>query len=141
MWPLKEAKLLDNDANEEPFASRFSQYARFGKTFEKAVDAVLRGYVKAHVFLPSERTICTVVGSSGDEFIDPEKPYCSCNNFFFRVMGGKREYCYHLLSYKIALEAGKIERITFHDDEYRDFFRILTADILNNLKEKRDKGT
>ncbi len=104
------------------------------------MDAVLRGYVKVHVFLPSNRTIYTVVGSGGDEFIDPEKPYCSCNNFFFRVLDGKREYCYHLLGYRIALEAGRIEQISFDDDEYPDFLRLVTIDILNNLSARRNKS-
>jgi predicted nucleic acid-binding Zn finger protein len=132
---------MDDKSNGEVIASNFPQYARFGKTFEKAVDAVARGYVKAHVFVPSGRTIYTVVGSSGDEFIAPEKPYCSCSNFFFRVMDGKREYCYHLLGYKMAVEAKKVEQVTFSDDEYSDFLRIVTLDVLNNLTEKKDKGT
>jgi predicted nucleic acid-binding Zn finger protein len=129
--------------DRELLTSRFQRYAYLGKTFEKAIDAVVRGYVKAHIFVPSERAIYTVVGSSGDEFIDPEKPYCSCGNFFFRVMGGKREYCYHILGYRMALEAEKIEKITFDDEEYSDFFRIVTIDVLDNLKEtqgSRRKG-
>ena len=132
---------MDDKSREDAIVSRFPQYARFGKTFEKAVDAVVRGYVKAHVFVPSGRIIYTVVGSGGDEFIDPEKPYCSCSNFFFRVMDGKREYCYHLLGYKMAVESKKVEQITFDDDEYSDFLRIITVDVLNNLSEKRDKSS
>jgi predicted nucleic acid-binding Zn finger protein len=124
-------------ADRALLTSRFQQYAYLEKTFEKAVDAVLLGYVKAHIFVPSGKAIYTVVGSSGDEFIDPEKPYCSCGNFFFRVMGGKREYCYHILGYKMALEAEKIEKTTFGDEEYSDFFRIVTIDVLDNLKEKK----
>jgi predicted nucleic acid-binding Zn finger protein len=131
---------MDEMEDRELLTSKIQQYAYLGKTFEKAVDAVLRGYVKAHIFVPSGRTIYTVVGSGGDEFIDPEKPYCSCGNFFFRVMGGKREYCYHILGYKMALEAGKIEKITFEDEEYSDFFRIVTIDVLDNLKEKKSSG-
>src|ERR1700674_3213717 len=46
-------------ADRELLASRFPQYAYLGKTFEKAVDAVLQGYVKAHAFVPSGRTIYT----------------------------------------------------------------------------------
>jgi predicted nucleic acid-binding Zn finger protein len=127
---------MGEKSSDEAFASHFAQYARFGKTFEKAVDAVLRGYVKLHLFVPSGRTIYTVVGSGGDEFIDPEKPYCSCSNFFFRVMDGKRENCYHILSYKMALEVGRIEEIIFDDEEYSDFLRTMTLDVLNNLREK-----
>jgi predicted nucleic acid-binding Zn finger protein len=117
--------------------SRFAEYAGTGNTFKKAVDAVLSGDVKRHVFTSSGRIICTVVGSNGDEFIDPEKPYCSCSNFFFRVMSGKVEYCYHLLGYRIALEARRIDQVTFSDEEYIQFFRAVAADVLHNLGRRR----
>ena len=58
--------------------------------------------MKRHVFIPSGRVLFTVVGRSGDEFIDPEKPFCSCRHFFFRVLGGKDPTCYHLLAYEMA---------------------------------------
>ncbi len=131
---------IGEKATKDELISHFAQYAGLGSTFKKAVDAVFSGDVKRHIFTPSGRTIYTVVGSNADEFIDPDKPYCSCSNFFFRVMSGKAEYCYHLLGYEIAQEAKKIEQVTFSDEEYIHFLRAVIADVLDNLREKRHKA-
>lgn len=130
---------IGEKTSKDELISHFAQYAGLGNTFKKAVDAVFSGDVKRHVFTPSGRTIYTVVGSNADEFIDPEKTYCSCSNFFFRVMSGKAEYCYHLLGYKIAKEANTIEQVTFSDEEYTYFLRAVMADVLDNIKGKRHK--
>ena len=55
--------------------------------------------VKLHFFLPSGRGIWTVVGNEGDLLVDPdpEKPFCSCEDFHYRVMSGKVAECYHLI--------------------------------------------
>lgn len=116
-----------------PTEQDFPKYARYGSKFRKALDTVANGGVKEHRFLPSGRTVFTVVGQTGDEFIDPEKPYCSCSNFYFRVMGRREELCYHLLSYRMASESKSVDVVTFSDEEYdavlsailRDVFRVL----------------
>ena len=115
----------------EELLSRFARYSRYQRHFEKAIDVVLEGSVKEHVFAPTGTTLYTVVGRSGDEFIDPERPFCSCPHFFFRVLGGRDEICYHLLGYRIAKEAGLLDRIDLEDEEYDDFVRLLTSDLLN----------
>ena len=77
----------------------------------------------------------TVVGRLGDEFIDPEKPYCSCSNFFFRVLGGREQICYHLLSYKIAKETGKLDVIRFSDEEYGQYLAATVRDVFEVLRK------
>jgi len=124
-------------SSKEELTSRFSHYERYGKKFSKAVDAVVSGSVKKHVFVPSQRVIFTVVGRDSEEFIDPDRPYCSCNNFFFRVFGSEEELCYHLLSYKVATESKCFDTITFSDEEYLFLLRALSRDILANLREQR----
>lgn len=111
--------------------SRFAEYSRYGKSFEKAVDTVLQGSVKKHVFRPSGRLVYSVVGNTGDELVDPAKGFCSCSNYFFRVLGGHDETCYHLLSLKIAIQTGIIDEVDFDDEEYGQFVRFLFLDILN----------
>lgn len=87
------------------------------------------------MFLPTGRRITTVVGRLGDEFIDPEKPYCSCSNFYFRVTGGREETCYHLLSYKVAVKTGKVDVVEFSDDEYAQYLVAVVRDVFETLRK------
>ncbi len=106
-----------------------------GRKFEKAIDTVLAGGVKECRFLPSGRKVITVVGRLGDEFIDPDKPYCSCSNFFFRVLGGREETCYHLMSYKIAVKTGKVDVLEFSDEEYAPYLVATVRDVFEVLRK------
>jgi predicted nucleic acid-binding Zn finger protein len=122
----------------EDLTRRFAKYSKFGSKFRKAIDAVLNDDVKKHVFNPSGRVVYTVVGRNGDEFVDPEKPYCSCNNFYFRVLGTSDQLCYHLMSYEIASEATSFDTIRFEDDEYAQFLTAIIADVSQNIRNKDD---
>ncbi|MDG6977483.1 MAG: hypothetical protein JRN58_00165 [Nitrososphaerota archaeon] len=108
---------------------------------EKAIDAVCSGSVKSHLFLPTGRCIFTVVGSNADEFIDLERLFCSCESYFYRVLGGKTKYCYHLLAYRIASESGLVSEITFDDEEYDVFIRLLASDVLHSRDIGKEKAT
>jgi predicted nucleic acid-binding Zn finger protein len=117
---------------------KFSQHSTSRKYLERAVDTVLEGRVKRHVFVPSGRVIYTVVGRSGDEFINPEKPFCSCQHFFFSVLGGRDQICYHLLANSIATETRRSIQTEFHDEEFRDFLKLLSSDLLSRSRGKGD---
>lgn len=121
----------DVESNEEIDAlkQQFAKYAKYGRKFDRAAETVLSGGVKEHRFLPSRRKVYTVVGNLGDEFIDPEKPYCSCSNFFFRAIGQRDELCYHLLSYKIASESNRVDVVSFDDEEYDSFLTAVVNDV------------
>lgn len=109
------------------------EYVKYGAKFDKAIDTVLAGGVKESRFLPSGRKIFTVVGRLGDEFVDPERPYCSCSNFFFRVLGGREDFCYHLLSYLIAAKTGRIEIFRFSDEEFGPYLAATIDDVFEVL--------
>lgn len=123
--------------SKEELASRFTSYSDNQSQFERAMEAALGGCVKKHVFLPSGRYIYTVVGSNADEFIDPDKPFCSCESFFYGVLSTKVKYCYHLLSYKIADESGLIQEVRFDDEEYDAFMRLLASDVLHSRELRK----
>jgi predicted nucleic acid-binding Zn finger protein len=106
---------------------------------KKATGAVLGGCVKRHVFSPSGRVLFTVVGRSGDEFIDPEKPFCSCRHFFFRVLGGRDATCYHLLAYEMAKAAKSFDQVEMHDEEFGAFLKLLASDLMDRARDKEDK--
>ena len=91
--------------------------------------------VKECRFLPSGRKIITVVGRLGDEFVDPERPYCSCSNFYFHVLGGREETCYHLISYRIAAKSGKLDVIEFNDEEYGPYLVAVVQDVFDVLQK------
>ncbi len=112
---------------------KVAELVKHGRKFEKAIDTVIAGGVKECRFLPSGRKVLSVVGTLGDEFIDPERPYCSCSNFFFRVIGGSEELCYHLLSYRIAVKTGRVDVLEFSDDEYGEYLSATIGDVFEVL--------
>jgi len=123
-------------SQEEKLMSEVPEFARYGAKFNRAINAVLAGGVKECVFRPSGRMLITVVGRFGDEFIDPEKPYCSCSNFYFKVQGGREDACYHLLSYWIAAKTGRIDIIEFDDEEYGSYLVATLNDVFEVLGSK-----
>jgi len=74
----------------------------FGQRFKKAWEAVENKRVKKYVFKPSDRVVWIVVGRGGDYLILPAADFCSCNDFYFRVMDRQIHMCYHLIAQKLA---------------------------------------
>jgi len=60
----------------------------FGDRFDKAWRLVEEGRVKLYVFDPSGRKVWIVVGRGGEYQILPVSGYCSCSDFYFRVVDG-----------------------------------------------------
>jgi predicted nucleic acid-binding Zn finger protein len=125
--------------DKERLTSRFANAAENQAQLGRAADAALNGCVKEHIFTPSGRVVFTVVGRSGDEFIDPAKPFCSCSHFFFRVLGGRDQTCYHLLAYEMAKESHGFAKTEFHDEEFSPFLRLLSLDLMDQSRDKEDK--
>jgi len=61
-------------------------YEIFGQRFVKAFEALKEGRVKKYVFKPSGRTVWIVVGKERDYLIMPKAEFCSCDDFYFRVL-------------------------------------------------------
>ena len=123
--------------SKEELASRFARYSKDQSQFERAIEAALGGCVKRHVFLPSGRYVYTVVGSNADEFVDPDKPFCSCESYFYGVLSTKVKYCYHILSYKIADESGLVQEVRLDDEDYDTFMRLLASDVLHSRELRK----
>ena len=120
-------------AQKDGLKAQVPEFTKYGAKFDRAIDTVLAGGVKESRFLPSGRKLFTVVGRLGDEFIDPGRPYCSCSNFYFRVLGGREELCYHLLSYKIAFKTGLVDVVDFRDEEYGPYLAATINDVFEVL--------
>ena len=108
----------------------------------KARDAVETQSVKLHRFLPSGRKLWTVVGRDCDFLVhfdleSQNKLYCSCSDFYFRVLSERIPECYHLVAVRIALKEEMYSVIDFDDEEYAQFLRALVKDIFWNISSPK----
>jgi len=121
---LEERRVLEGIADEARSEGRLSrpQWERlrdaFGERFDRAWRLVEEGRVKRYVFQPSGRVMWIVVGQTGEYMVLPEAGYCSCNDFFFRVVDGEEGVCYHLLGQRLAEALGSYEEVAEEDEFY-----------------------
>jgi len=76
--------------------------AVLGQRFAKAWKAVEGKRVKKYVFKPSNRVVWIVIGKGRDYLIMPAAYFCTCDDFYFRVMDRQIHLCYHLIAQKLA---------------------------------------
>ena len=89
-----------------------------GSRFTKAWDAVQEERVKKYVFSPSGRVVWIVVGREREYQIMPAAGFCSCDDFYFRVMDREANICYHLISQRIADTLELYDKIEEEDRLY-----------------------
>jgi len=94
-------------------------YDLFGQRFTKALEALKENRVKKYVFKPSNRTVWIVVGRERDYLIMAEAEFCTCDDFYFRVLDKKIHLCYHLIAQKIARNLNWYEGINETDELYQ----------------------
>ncbi|MCW3985567.1 MAG: hypothetical protein NWE91_04050 [Candidatus Bathyarchaeota archaeon] len=87
---------LIKEADLNKLSSAFDQ--RFAKAWETVKDK----RVKKYVFKPSNRIVWIVVGKERDYLIMPAVDFCTCDDFYFRVMDRQIHLCYHLIAQKLA---------------------------------------
>ncbi len=93
-------------------------YDVFGQRFSRAFETLNEGRVKKYVFKPSGRVVWIVVGKERDYLLLPEVEFCTCDDFYFRVLDKKIHLCYHLISQKLAKNLDWFELVKEHDDLY-----------------------
>jgi len=91
---------------------------RFGDRFKNAVELVDKRKVKRFRFKPSGRIVWAVKGREEVYQVIPETNFCNCNDYYFRVMDGKRALCYHIIAQKIASALGRFENSDLRDTQY-----------------------
>jgi len=91
-------------------------YEVFGQRFTKAFEALNEGRVKKYVFKPSGKVVWIVVGKERDYLLMPEAEFCTCDDFYFRVLDKKVHLCYHLIAQKLAKNLDWFELIKEHDE-------------------------
>jgi predicted nucleic acid-binding Zn finger protein len=93
-------------------------YEIFGQRFTRAFEVLKENRVKKYVFKPSGKTVWIVVGRERDYLIMPEAEFCTCDDFYFRVLDRKVHLCYHLIGQKLAKNLDWYEPIEEHDELY-----------------------
>jgi predicted nucleic acid-binding Zn finger protein len=122
----QEIKVLENVCKEaetkgEVTDKQLTQLSEaLGSRFTKAWEALKEERVKKYVFSPSGRIVWIVVGREREYQIMPAAGFCSCDDFYFRVMDREVHICYHLIAQKIADALGWFDKIE-EDDESYDF--------------------
>ena len=116
----KEIKILENICEEAKINEITEQQLTelseaFGLRFTKAWDTIQEERVKKYVFKPSGRIIWIVVGREREYQIMPTAGFCSCDDFYFRVMDRETNICYHLIAQKLADALTLYDRIEEED--------------------------
>ncbi len=91
-------------------------YEVFGQRFTKAFEALKENRVKKYAFKPSDKTVWVVVGKERDYLIMAQAEFCTCDDFYFRVMDKDVHLCYHLIAQKIAKVLDWYESIEERDE-------------------------
>jgi len=90
----------------------------FSQRFTRAFETLKEGRVKKYVFKPSGKVVWIVVGKERDYLLMPEAEFCTCDDFYFRVLDKKIHMCYHIIAQKLAKILDWYDFIEEHDELY-----------------------
>lgn len=90
----------------------------FGLRFTKAWETLKEERVKKYVFKPSGKVVWIVVGREREYLVMPAADFCSCDDFYFRVMDREVHLCYHLIAQKMAEALAWYDEVEENDNLY-----------------------
>jgi predicted nucleic acid-binding Zn finger protein len=96
----------------------------FGDRFDKAWKLVTENRIKKYVFKPSNRSLWVAIGQNAEYLIYSHAGYCSCSDFYFRVLDNEQAYCYHLLAQKLAEALNHFDLVEEEDEAYDQLLEI-----------------
>jgi predicted nucleic acid-binding Zn finger protein len=99
----------------------------FQKRFEQALGLVESGRVRKYHFTPSGRTIWVVRGRGRDYQVLPDGLFCTCDDYYFRVMEHKKQLCYHIIAQQLSEAMSKHNAIEMVDSRYPEISSKLTT--------------
>jgi predicted nucleic acid-binding Zn finger protein len=120
----KELTVIESVCQHIASSHRLTQSQRatlkeqFGDRFNNALELVEKRKVHRYKFKPSGRTIWTVKGRKGVYQVIPETNFCNCDDYYFRVMDGKRALCYHIIAQKISSALRRYGTSDLRDAQY-----------------------
>ena len=130
MASLQEALTLEQVLRDLRISYEISRYnwqrlrTTFGDRFDKAWKLVTENRVKKYVFKPSGKSLWIAIGQNAEYLIYSHAGYCSCSDFYFRVLDNEQAYCYHLLAQKIAEALNHYDLIEEDDEAYDQLLEI-----------------
>ncbi|MCP8318916.1 MAG: hypothetical protein L6N95_03710 [Candidatus Methylarchaceae archaeon HK01B] len=86
--------------------------------YERAIELIEEKAVKKYIFTPSSRIIWIVKGKKDVYQVIPQSNFCSCDDFYFRVLDKKKQMCYHLVAQGLASALNLYETVDLSDHEY-----------------------
>lgn len=104
----------------------------FGKRFLQSWDLVVNRRIKKYIFRPSDREVWITIGTTGEYLIYPYAGYCSCSDFYFRVLDEEVAFCYHLLAQRLAEALEYYDTILEEDEVYHELMDIWKAYALED---------
>jgi predicted nucleic acid-binding Zn finger protein len=99
----------------------------FQKRFEQALGLVEERRVRKYQFTPSGRTIWVVTGRGRDYQVLPDSLFCTCDDYYFRVMEHKKQLCYHIIAQQLSEAMSKHNMIEMTDSQYPEITSKLTT--------------
>lgn len=108
--------------------------ALLGERLERALRAVEEMRVKRYTFQPSGRVVWIVVGKEREYQILPRAGYCSCDDFYFRIINGEAGLCYHLIAQRLAEALGRFEEVEEGDGFYGTLMAEWRSQALGSVR-------
>jgi predicted nucleic acid-binding Zn finger protein len=99
----------------------------FQKRFQQALDLAEGGRVRKYQFSPSRRTVWVVAGRGRDYQVLPDSLFCTCDDYYFRVMEHKKQLCYHIIAQQLSEAVSKYNVIEMVDSRYPEITSKLTT--------------
>jgi len=99
----------------------------FQRRFQQAFGLVEAGKVRKYQFSPSGRTVWVVTGRGRDYQVLPDSLFCTCDDYYFRVMEHKKQLCYHIIAQQLSEAMGKQNITEMSDSRYPEVTSKLTT--------------
>jgi len=112
--------------------------ATFGTRFKNAIAVIDSGKVHKLTFCPSNRTVWLVIGKEKPYLILPNAGFCSCEDFYFRVISKEETLCYHLLAQRLAAVLGQFSATKERDDRYDEIIQPSVKELHSRMLSIRD---
>ena len=99
----------------------------FQKRFQQALGLAEGEKVRKYHFSPSGRTLWIVTGRGREYQVLPDSMFCTCDDYYFRVMDHKKQLCYHIIAQRLSEAMGKYIMMEMIDSRYPEITSKLTA--------------